>query len=115
MSAAAVDLSVEQGTTWEQDIVWKDSNDDPVDVSGYTGLMQVRETQESDVVVVAPTIVFGTTDGAITLSLTDTQTAGLDANGDRAWVYDLFVTSPSGTVTKLMAGQFNVVAAVSRS
>jgi len=113
VSAAAVDLLVEQGATWEQDIIWKDSNGALVDVTGYTGSMDVRESQGAvDPVIVAPTIAFGTTDGKITLTLTAAQTAALDAAGDRSWVYDLFVTSPTNVVTRLMAGQFNVIGSV---
>jgi hypothetical protein len=43
VSAAIVNLTVEQGAYWDQPLLWKDSNGDPVDLTGYTADMQVRD------------------------------------------------------------------------
>ena len=47
MSAGIYNLSIEQGATFDLEIRYKDANGDPVDLTGYSGRMQIRPTIES--------------------------------------------------------------------
>jgi hypothetical protein len=44
MSAGKYSFTIEQGSTLEFEIQYKDSNDIPIDLTSYNGRMQVRPT-----------------------------------------------------------------------
>ena len=78
--------------------------------------MQVRQDVNSASVIVELStsngrIVAGTTDGKFTLTLTAAETTALPPGN---YVYDLEVTSPGGTVTKILTGGFSVIAEVTQ-
>jgi len=47
MSAGIYNLSIEQGATYDIEVRYKDANDDPVDLTGFSGRMQIRPTTDS--------------------------------------------------------------------
>ena len=93
----------EQGTTIERVVTWTDPAGTPIDVTGYTAAMQIRENYESVTPILSlaspADITIGGTDGKFTIRVTDTVMAGL-APGK--YVYDFEVTSPGGAVTRLL-------------
>ena len=42
MSAGKYNIVIEQGSTYDVTIEYKDSNSDPIDLTGYSGRMQIR-------------------------------------------------------------------------
>lgn len=115
MNPGKYNITLWQGSTWSVTPVWK-INGVAVDVTGYSAKMQVRTDASSASVIVELSsangrIVVGTTDGSFALTLSNTVTAAL-AEGQ--YVYDLEVTAPDGTVTKLLRGAFSVVPEVTR-
>ena len=44
MSAGKYSFVIEQGATLSFEVQYKDSNDLPVDLTGYTGRLQIRST-----------------------------------------------------------------------
>jgi hypothetical protein len=42
MSAGKYNFTIEQGATYTVEIQYKDSNNDPIDLTGYSGRMQIR-------------------------------------------------------------------------
>lgn len=50
MSAGKYNFVIEQGTTFQLNLQYKDSNGDPVDLSGFSGRMQIRPTVSSNTV-----------------------------------------------------------------
>ena len=118
MAAGTYNISIEQGTTYQLDIVWKDSLATPIDVTGYTSRMQMRTTKaDSNVLCELTTengrIVMGTTDGKNTLNLRSEVTAGFSFVSA---LYDLEVISPAATpvVTRLLQGTITVDPEVTR-
>lgn len=119
MAAGKHDFTIEQGTSVNKKVIWKDnqSTPQPIDLTGYTARMQVRSTIASTEVLVELTtensgIELGTTNGQILLKMTDTQTAAF------AWltgVYDLELIAPSGDVTRLLKGTITVDPEVTRA
>jgi hypothetical protein len=104
-----------QGDTFSTAPAWK-INNSYVNVTGYTADMQVRQDVNSTSIIVQLStangrIVTGTTDGTFTLTLTAVQTAALPPGN---YVYDLEVTAPGGTVTKILTGGFAVIAEVTQ-
>lgn len=102
-------FNIDQGTTWNRTITWTDSNNDPIDLSGYTARMKLKRQKGSATADLTLTtendgIAIDALNGAITLSLSPIQTAGLDSS----YVYDLEVVSGAGDVTRLLQGRIIV-------
>lgn len=105
----------EQGATFSREITWLDSSGLPVNNSGYTARMQVRATASSASTLLSLTssggdIVLGGADGTITITVSATATAAVAAG---CYVYDLEMEQ-SGTVYRLLQGDFTVDAEVTR-
>jgi len=50
MAAGKYTFFIEQGATTDFELVWKDSNGDPVDLSSYNGRMQIRTDYGGDLI-----------------------------------------------------------------
>lgn len=116
MSAAVYNFEVLQGTSLVKSIVWKDSEGNPVNLTGYSARMQVRETVDSDEVLLELSTVLGNIQltpltGKVTLVFSPDDTSGA------VWTrgkYDLELTSPSGFVTRLIQGKFTLSKEITR-
>lgn len=115
MAAGTYDFTWDQGATFDVTLTWRDKNETPVDLEGYTARMQLRSAIDSaDVVLELTTengrIELGGVEGTIHLIVTATDTAAIDAGTYR---YDLEMVT-SGYVRKLIKGKFKVLAEVTR-
>jgi hypothetical protein len=113
--AAYYKIHVEQGATWRRVLTLKDDDGDPVDLTGFTARMQVRESQDSPTPLLSLTTGSGITvdgpAGQLTLLIADeTSTAWTWRYG----VYDLEVESAGGEVTRLLRGEIEVDREVTR-
>lgn len=116
MSAGIYDIYIEQGATYNQPLVWKDSSGTAVNVTGYTARMQIRKTVDATTIILTLTtengrITVGGANGLITLLVSAADTAALTTF---CGVYDLEVISPTGVVTRLLEGQVEVSKEVTR-
>lgn len=116
MSAGIYDIYIEQGATYNQPLVWKDSSGTAVNVTGYTARMQIRKTIDATTTILTLTtengrITVGGANGLITLLVSAADTAALTTF---CGVYDLEVISPAGVVTRLLEGQVEVSKEVTR-
>lgn len=128
-------LTVYQGAYWSQAVLWKDSDDVPVDLTGYTARMQVRKTFDATDVQITletnPAPGGGVGNGRITLGLVEEtpgvplynilleieadDTAALEATvSDRRWRYDLELVPAGDEVRRLLMGKFIVNLEVTR-
>jgi phage tail sheath gpL-like len=95
--------------------VYTDSNDAPVNLTGYTAAMQLRQNYNSEVADLTLTTanggisIVGAT-GTITITATAVQTGLLDPG---FYVYDLELTSGSN-ISRLIQGQLTVAEQVTR-
>ena len=48
MAAGKYNFTIEQGATTDFEIVYKDSDGNPIDISGYTARMDLRATPGAD-------------------------------------------------------------------
>jgi hypothetical protein len=109
MTPGRFNIKVYQGATFELAPQWK-IDGKYVNVSGYSANMIVRNSPTSPTSIVTLSsangrILIGNTNGKFTLQLTAGDTGALTAG---QYVYDLEVTSSSGTVTRLLEGGFIV-------
>ena len=116
MAAATHDILIEQGATFQLNLVWKDSLGTPINLTGYTARMQVRHKYaDTD-----PLLSFTTENGAITLggALGTIAVTGLatltDALTVKSGVYDLELVSPGSVVTRLIQGGVTITPQVTR-
>jgi hypothetical protein len=112
MAAGVCDLEIDQGADFEVTFTYCDPTETPIDVTGWTALLQLR-TSPGSVVLLSLTdsagITVGTTDGTFAVAMTADQTAALDQD----CCYDLLVTDTGGTKTRLVEGSVSVDLAIS--
>ena len=113
MPAANYDILIEQGATYRQDFVWKDSAGDPIDLSTYTARMQVRKLKTEELLL---NLAEGTgitlgNDGSIEVEVSATVTETLPVVCGR---YDLELEDSNGIVTRLLQGDVTISAEVTR-
>ena len=113
--AATYGFTADQGATFNQVITWKDSANAPIDLTGYTARMQIRQKVSSSVSLALTTengrITLGDTDGTITLTVSASDMTALPAG---PYTYDLELVSGAGIVSRLLMGTFVVRSEVTR-
>lgn len=112
MPAGKYNIIIEQGADFQLSLVLKQGNNLPYNLTGATGLAQLRLTPESTVVLATFTIEFETprTDGKIKLSIPAATTSTFTFFKA---VYDLYITN-SGITKRLLEGDVVLSKAVSR-
>lgn len=99
------DVNIHQGETWSMTITLKDSNDNPRNLTDYTGKMQIRTkpggTLLKDLNTTDGGMTINEAYGEIVLEMDADETADLRF---RNAYYDLFIYSSSDTATPLLKG-----------
>jgi len=107
-------ITVVNGTTFQLSPVWKVDNL-PVDLTGYTADMQVRDISNNLIVELTTSsgISIAAALGQINLTLTATQTSAGNLPAGN-YTYALNLTSSGGIVYQILTGNFIVVASVNQ-
>lgn len=114
--AGTYNIVADQGATFSRQLTWKDTAGSAVNLTGYTGRMQLRSQIDATGAAVLELttennrIVLGGTAGTIDLSVAATAMADVVAS---TYVYDLELVSGS-VVTRLVQGTFEVRGEVTR-
>jgi len=115
MAAQTYNISAEQGATLVRSILYTNIAGTPIDLTGFTAAMQVRDKAETSAFVLELTtgnsmIALGGALGTIVLTVTASDMINVPAG---RFVYDLELYN--GAITKrLIEGNFNVKAEVTR-
>ena len=110
MSAGNHNIYIEQGASWTYNIVVNQTDNIPVDLTGYTGKCQIRPQAGSSTLYAEVKVEFlDQINGKITLSLTDEQTSAIPSTGQdntdfNNYVYDLTITDSLGMTIRLLNG-----------
>jgi hypothetical protein len=114
--AGVYNFTIEQGTTYAEVFTWQQANGSAINLTGYTGRMQLR-----DRIVEGPLIAeISTALGTMTLGgAAGTITITVDAATTSSWsfqtaVYDLELTSAAGVVVRLLKGKIRLDPQVTR-
>ena len=99
--AAYSELTLEQGATFSTTINVEDTNGVAVNLSGYTANSQIRKSYYSTTANSFTATVTGTANGEITISMTAANTANLNPG---RYLYDLLITAPDATKTRVVEG-----------
>ena len=124
MAAGKYSFTIEQGSTVDFEIVYKDSNSDPIDLTLYTARMQLRPSIGSDIVHMTLSSSLGPcgtglnmsgsnsanppTSGSIGIFISAASSSLLDFTNA---VYDLEIASGSGNcahVTRILQGNIKL-------
>lgn len=116
MTAAIYNLEIEQGVSFKESFVLRDSDNQLMDLTGYTARMQIRPYVSSELVLIDATsenamIVISPTLGKVEIQLTPAQTELLTFTKS---VYDMELVSPSSEVIRLVQGVVLVSPQVTR-
>jgi len=108
-------ISAEQGSTYSLTITYTDDAGSPVNLTGYTARMHVRRFagSQNPYIVLTNTGGLSITANSGTIGMTIAPSA-LSAVPAGKYVYDLEVESGAGVVEKLIAGDFELSAEVTR-
>jgi hypothetical protein len=109
--AIVSNLTVDQGSTFSASIDITDTENNLLNLTGYTVAGQIRKTYDSSTAVDFTGSVSNAALGEVTISLTATQTNALVAG---RYVYDVEITSAGGTVTRVIEGQVEVTPGVTQ-
>lgn len=106
MPAGKYTLRIEQGAYCARSLTYKDADGVPVDLTGCTARMQIRDyIEDAEVKLSISTesgnITLGGTAGTIDIEILTAQTALLTTDG----YYDLELILPSGEVERILQGQ----------
>lgn len=118
MIAGECNFEEEQGDNFYMPLVWMDENEKRVPLTGYSAIMQLRSSADSDVVVLELStdndrIVIDDTEGEESILLQiDAETMASITPG--TYKYDLEMVNGDEFTTKIIKGKFKVVAEVTR-
>jgi hypothetical protein len=115
MTAGIYNFTIDQGSDWDLNVVYKDSAGVVINLTNYTAAMQLRQNYNSDTADLTLNtsnggIVITGAEGKLVLHATSAQTTALDAG---FYVYDLEILS-GGVVTRIIQGQITVAGEVTR-
>jgi hypothetical protein len=111
--AAHYDIFVEQYATWTLPVLWTDAAETPIDLSGGSALMQVRDRLGTVLIELSSTngrITLGGAAGTLLLTISDDDTSLLPTG---LAAYDLIFETGDGVTTRLLEGSFYVEPGVS--
>lgn len=112
MIPATLDLTAYRGTTFGLVIKAQDSNHAIVPLTGWTAFAQVRPAPQKHVVLDLNPIITNASQGEVTISFTDEETA-LWAPGEFVW--DFLLQRPTGEkLGPFLAGTFSIKTAATR-
>ena len=109
--ASISNIFIDQGATFTTTVTVTDANGDAVNLSGYSVAAQIRKTFLSSSATAFTATISNASSGEITISLSPTQTAALEAG---RFVYDVLITASGGTKTRVVEGQVTVNPSVTR-
>ena len=109
--ASISNIFIDQGADFTTTVTVTDSNGDAVRLAGYSAAAQIRKSYSSSTSTAFTTSISNASGGEITITLTDTQTASLEAG---RYLYDVLITASGGDKTRVVEGQVTVNPSVTR-
>ena len=107
--ATKANITIDQGSTFNTTVNLTDDAGNALDLSGYSANSQIRRWYTSN--TPAATFTVSVSNGVIDLSLTANATANLVYG---RYVYDIKLTDPANTVTRVIEGLVTVTPGVTR-
>jgi hypothetical protein len=109
--AAYSEIQVEQFATFSTTINVEDSTGAALNLSGFSVDSTIRRSYFSEASTDFDAFVSGVSNGEITIAMTAETTANLTPGRS---VYDVVITAPNGTKTRVVEGIVNILPGVTR-
>lgn len=109
--ATISNLYVDAGSTYSNIITVGASNGSPLDLTGYTVASQMRKSYQSSTAYNFTASVYLAAQGKVRLQLTDEQSEAIPPG---RYIYDVEITSPSGTTTRVVEGIVTVTPQITK-
>ena len=125
MPAAKYNIVVEQGATFTRTITIKDSNKNPVDLTGWSLRGKIRATQNSASALATFTGTIlnqGTNKGQGTVSLTAAETSAIPGDTSAStnvlvksyYLYDIEAVRPDTSVVRILRGKVTLIPEITK-
>lgn len=108
MTAGIHEFICEQGATFQQTIIYQDSDENAIDLTNYTARMKAKDTFGGTELLSIDTdseIVITGGSGQLVITIPAETTAGYTAGN---YIYDLEIVSSGGVVSRILQGDFIV-------
>ena len=105
ISPATYDMTVQRRSDHAIQLIFKDSNNDAINLTGYTVASQVYDESRSILYASFSVTYTNRSAGTVDIALTDTQTATFTPN---VLKYDVLLTNPSGLKEYYLEGNIFV-------
>jgi hypothetical protein len=99
--ATVSNLFVDAGASYSNIISVAATNGQPLNLTGYTVASQMRKSYQSSTAYNFTASIFSAETGKVRLQLTPEQSQAIPAG---RWLYDVEITSPSGSKTRVVEG-----------
>lgn len=99
--ATVANIFIDQGADYSNIITVGASNGSALNLTGYTAASQIRKSYSSSTAYNFTASIFSASEGKVRLQLT---AAASDLIPPGRYLYDLEITSPSGTKTRVVEG-----------
>jgi len=106
MIAPKYPIAFDEGADLDLQFLWKDAGDDPVDLTGYTARMMIKEKIDGVIIKDWQSYLsLNTPMGAVNLNVPAINTVDI---GFTSGVYDIELISPTGKVYKYIKGTVQI-------
>ena len=103
-------LRIDAGAHYFLTVIWVDPDEVPIDMTGYSARMMLKNKYSDTTPLVSLTSASGITitpeEGVIEIVISDENTGTLATTKEGRGVYDLEVESADGIVTRLLGGEW---------
>ena len=99
--ATIANIFIDQGSDYSNIITVTASNGQALNLTGYTVASQMRKSYQSSTAYAFTASIYDASTGKIRLQLTPTQSEAIPAG---RWLYDVEITSSSGTKSRVVEG-----------
>jgi hypothetical protein len=107
--ATKYNITIDKGSTFQMTLIWKDSSDTVIDLTGYSARMMIKQTHNDAAPIISLTSGSGITITALSGRLDFLISATATKNiAQFEAVYDVEVESSGGIVTRLVEGKVNL-------
>ena len=113
------DIIVNQGDDYSLQMIISNSSEIPIDITGYQFVCKVRETAESqEVILEAECVIRDARNGVLNINFSSNDTSNIDTDGEyygetNSYYYDVQQTNINGQKERIIQGKFIVSPGVS--
>ena len=113
------DITVNQGDDYSLQMIISDSQEAPIDITGYKFTCKVRETAESqEIITEAECVIHDAQNGVLNINSSSNDTGNIDTDGEyygepNSYYYDVQQTNINGQKERIIQGKFIVSPGIS--